>query len=164
MGKKNLAVDITEKASDTKFVDCEIGGKVRNSGKRTTFIRTKISLFKREHPILFWLGVIASIITIISFLPNILSYSYHVPFNSNDITKNVEIICYLGNRKTISGQASGLTFTKNEFDSNGNFIDYEKNSDMQSVCGISETEINTIIKRVSQGESAPTLLKVILNK
>ena len=68
MDKDHLAVDITKEASDTKFTDCKIYGKVKNSGKRTKFIGTEIRLFKKEHPFFFWLSAIASIIAIFEFI------------------------------------------------------------------------------------------------
>jgi len=57
------------------------------------------------------------------------------------VTKNVQIVCNYGSKKTISGQDSGLTFSKNEFDSNGNFTDYDKNSIIQDVCEITSKDV-----------------------
>lgn len=81
-----------------------------------------------------------------------------------DVAKNVKIICYFGSKETISGQDSGMTFSKNDFDANGIFINYNRNGMLQDVCGITQTEINTIIEKVGQGGTAPKLLSVVLTK
>jgi len=70
MNRNHTAVDITKEASDTSFIDCKIGGTVKNAGKRSRFIRTEISLFKKEHPLVYYLTIIASIIAIIDFILN----------------------------------------------------------------------------------------------
>ena len=90
-------------------------------------------------------------------------YGYKTQLD-NRVAKNVKIICYFGSKKTISGQDSGMTFSRNDFDANGNFIDYNRNGMLQDVCGITQTEINAIIENVGQGGSAPKLLSVVLTK
>jgi predicted negative regulator of RcsB-dependent stress response len=81
-----------------------------------------------------------------------------------DITKNVQIVCNFGSKKTISGQDSGLIFAANNFDANGNFTDYDKNSAIQSVCGISAAEVSSLIGKTTTDGNYPKLFNVILNK
>jgi len=68
MNDKHVAIEMTEKAQNNTFVDCEINGSVKMAGVGNKMIRTKINLFKKEHPFFFWLGVFASVIGIIGFI------------------------------------------------------------------------------------------------
>lgn len=68
MKNNHTAVEMTEKAKNNIFVDCEINGSVKMAGIGNKMIRTKINLFKKEHPFFFWLGVFASITGIIGFI------------------------------------------------------------------------------------------------
>lgn len=78
-------------------------------------------------------------------------------------TKDVEIVCNFGNKKTIAEQDSGLIFAQNNFDSNGNFIDYSKNSAIQDICGITEAEVSILIGETTQDRIPPKLFNVVLN-
>ena len=67
MDKNHTVVDITKEATDAKFTDCKFYGSLKNSGKRSKFIRTEIGLFRKEHPFFFWLSVVASVTGILAF-------------------------------------------------------------------------------------------------
>jgi len=64
MKNEHIVVEITEPAKNTSFVDCEIYGKVKNAGQYSTFIRTKICKFKKNHPFWFYLGNIGIVLGI----------------------------------------------------------------------------------------------------
>lgn len=68
--KKNdkIALLITEKAKDTTIIDCDINGGVENYGERTRIIRTRIKIFRQEHSVIYWITIIASVVTIVGFI------------------------------------------------------------------------------------------------
>jgi len=80
-----------------------------------------------------------------------------------DVTSDVQITCNFGNKKTISGVSSGLKFAKNDFDSDGNFVNHDKNSALQNVCEISKTEAMTMLDKTVNGENVPKLFDVKLS-
>lgn len=65
MGKEHIAVELTKAARNNSFVDSKIYGGVKIAGSGNKFVRTNIYKFKREHPLLFWIGVSASVVTIV---------------------------------------------------------------------------------------------------
>lgn len=75
-----------------------------------------------------------------------------------DVTTNVQITCNFGNKETISGTDSGMSFAKNDFDSNGNFVNSDKNSALQKVCEISKTDVNNLLDKTMKGEDTVTKL------
>lgn len=68
MNKEHVTVHITREANNNSFVDSKIYGGVKIDGKNTNFIRTHVYKFKKESPVWFWVGIIASIFDIIMFI------------------------------------------------------------------------------------------------
>ncbi len=64
----HVALEITETAKNNRFTDTTVHGNIKLAGENNSFIRTTIFSIKREHPLLFWLGVVASIIGIVTGL------------------------------------------------------------------------------------------------
>ena len=77
-----------------------------------------------------------------------------------DITNKVQIVCNFGNKKTINGQDSGITFTTDDFDANNNFVSFQKNAQIRSVCGISDEVVQKFEKQNSAGGDLPQLFNV----
>lgn len=55
--RDRVAVHITESASDTKMIDCDVEGGIKNEGEKTLLLRTKIRNAKNENPLMFWIAV-----------------------------------------------------------------------------------------------------------
>lgn len=67
----HIAVSMTESGRNNVFINSQINGGLEISGQGNSFITTKITPFKKEHPFWFWLstvGVILGIITGLMFL------------------------------------------------------------------------------------------------
>ena len=60
-----MALKITKESKHATFLDCEINGGVEIAGKNTKMLRTKINLFKIEHPAIWRATLLSIIITII---------------------------------------------------------------------------------------------------
>ena len=84
---------------------------------------------------------------------------------SGDVTEKVRITCFAGNKEIISGKVSGLTFTKNDFDSSGGFIGNDKNAALQKVCGITNEEAMSYLRNdTNGGEEAMQLFEITMNR
>lgn len=60
-----MSLLITEEAKNNKFEDCVSYGKTEIRGKGNSFIRTKFIEYKKEHPVIFWIGLVSSILSIL---------------------------------------------------------------------------------------------------
>lgn len=72
MTNEHTAIEITDKAKNNVFEDCNVYGKVKMAGSGNKMIRTNIYQFTKEHPFIFWITLIASLATIIGFVMQIL--------------------------------------------------------------------------------------------
>ncbi|MCK9360833.1 hypothetical protein M0Q28_01230 [Patescibacteria group bacterium] len=77
---ERIALELTDTARDNIFVDSTVHGRVKVAGKGNKFFRTKVFLWKKEHPVWFLLGVVASIFGIITGL--ISFYQFFFPQKS----------------------------------------------------------------------------------
>lgn len=60
-----MSLLVTEEAKNNKFEDCVSYGKTEVRGKGNSFIRTKFIEYKKEHPVVFWIGLISAIMSIL---------------------------------------------------------------------------------------------------
>lgn len=84
------------------------------------------------------------------------------PSFNKDVTKNVKIICYKGNKRVIDGDESGLQFFGRDFNTDGDLIKNGQNRILQNICEISENDINEILKNITDIHSIPKLFEVKL--
>lgn len=75
MKKRQPALEITQEAEDTTVIESEVEG-VKNSGARTSIIKSKIYWIKKKHPFWFWLGVTASTVTVLTYVLNLLNNGF----------------------------------------------------------------------------------------
>lgn len=93
MEKEHIAVELTREAKDNRFIDSEIHGGLKIAGSGNQFVRTGVYKFKKEHPFFFWLAVVASIITILSFLGTVFSKDKYVGFyypDANNLLSDIQ--------------------------------------------------------------------------
>jgi hypothetical protein len=70
--KEHIALEMTEKAKNNIFDRCIVYGKVSIAGTGNKMKRTIIYQFTQKHPIIFWITLIASVLTIMGFFIQIL--------------------------------------------------------------------------------------------
>ncbi len=82
-----------------------------------------------------------------------------------DVTSRVQIICNFGNKQTFDAKETNLKFTQKDFDADENFIGHDKNFLIQQVCGISNSEGESILNQaISDNTNIPILFNLKLNR
>ena len=60
-----MSLLVTEEAKNNKFENCVSYGKTEVRGKGNSFIRTKFIEYRKEHPVVFWIGLISAVLSIL---------------------------------------------------------------------------------------------------
>jgi hypothetical protein len=82
--------------------------------------------------------------------------------SEEDVTGRVQIVCYSGNKKTFEAKETGLKFAENDFDANKQFVNHEKNGEIQKICETTQKEKTEWLGKFDSGANVTSLFDVDL--